>query len=139
MVHVSNEGGSGPGRAICWGRAAGLFVLCCQQSSHAPLVFLNTGHRFTLPTLSPAARPADVLARFEADLGYLAATELHPALRSEGSTHLVHLVPAAALREAAAACGRGHQHFSGKVAELDGRVGGLKADVEALFMQVGRG
>ena len=77
-----------------------------------------------------------MLARFEQDLGFLAATELHPSLRSEGSTHLVHLVPAGALREAAAACMRGHQHFAGKVAELEGLFGGLKADVEALFMQV---
>jgi hypothetical protein len=77
-----------------------------------------------------------VLARFEQDMAYLAATELHHSLRSEGSTHLVHLVPAGALRDAAAACARGHQHFAGKVAELEGLFGGLRADVEALFMQV---
>ena len=84
----------------------------------------------------PLPDPADVLARFEQDMAYLAATELHPSLRGEGSTHLVHLVPAGALREAAAACMRGHQHFAGKVAELEGLFGGLRADVEALFMQV---
>lgn len=78
-----------------------------------------------------------MLARFEADLGYVAATELHPGLRREGFTHLVHLVSADALREAAAAAARGHQHFAGKVSELEGLFGGLKADVEALFMQVG--
>jgi hypothetical protein len=88
---------------------------------------------------------AEVLARFEADLAYLAATELHPSLRgAEGSasaaaspTSLLHLVSAQQLREAAASCARGHQHFGAKVAELEGLFGMLKADVEALFMQVG--
>lgn len=105
---------------------------------------------------------AEVLSRFEADLAYLAATELHPALR--GSTEaiaaaafgsasssagaaqatqgpaaasLLHLVNAPALREAAAAAARGHQHFAGKVAELEALFYMLKADVEALLMQAG--
>ena len=118
----------------------GKIVLCViRQGDGAegiPLSFPSA----SLPTvlcLACPTRPADVLARFEQDMAYLAATELHPSLRGEGSTHLVHLVPAGALREAAAACMRGHQHFAGKVAELEGLFGGLKADVEALFMQVG--
>lgn len=51
---------------------------------------------------------------------------------------LLGLVHAPTLREAAAAATRGHQHFAGKVAELEALFGMLKADVEALFMQVGR-
>lgn len=82
-----------------------------------------------------------MLSRFEPDLQHLAATELHPALRGseEGAASLAGLVSAEALRESAAACARGHQHFGGKVAELEGLFGMLKADVEALFMQVGAG
>ncbi|EFN58270.1 hypothetical protein CHLNCDRAFT_57098 [Chlorella variabilis] len=83
------------------------------------------------------AQHAEVLSRFEPDLQHLAATELHPALRGseEGAASLAGLVSAEALRESAAACARGHQHFGGKVAELEGLFGMLKADVEALFMQ----
>lgn len=115
--------------------------------------------------------PAEVLSRCEADLQYLASTELHPALRGSASlpgsaassaseagagssssaaagatgsasgptppASLLGLVHAPALREAAAAAARGHQHFGSKVAELEALFGMLKADVEALFMQVG--
>lgn len=80
-----------------------------------------------------------MLSRFDADLAYLAATELHPALRREGCATLAHLVVAPALREAAAAAARGHHHFAAKVSELEALFGALKADVEALFMQVRRG
>ena len=112
---------------------------------------------------------ADVLSRFESDLAYLAATDLHPALRISasavsGSTagagsaassaasgssgaasqqamqpamaSLLHLLNAGALRESAAGAARGHTHFGSKVSELEGLFGALKADVEALFMQV---
>lgn len=54
-----------------------------------------------------------------------------------GAPTLLQLVDAPALREAAAAASRGHAHFSGKVAELEGLFGALKAELEALFMQVG--
>ncbi|KAL4447174.1 hypothetical protein ABPG77_007207 [Micractinium sp. CCAP 211/92] len=116
-----------------------------------------------------AAAHAEVLSRFEADLQYLASTELHPALRGSASlpgsaassaseagagssssaaagaagsasgptphASLLGLVHAPAVREAAAAAARGHQHFGSKVAELEALFGMLKADVEALFMQ----
>jgi hypothetical protein len=83
---------------------------------------------------------AEVLSRFESDLAFLAATELHPSLRPAlgGSATLLSLLDAPTLREAAAACQRAHQHFGGKVAELDGLFQLLQADIEALFMQVGR-
>lgn len=123
-----------------------------------------------LPSSSRTPPSAEVLSRFEADLQYLASTELHPALRGSASlpgsaasstseagagssssaavtggsasgphphASLLGLVHAPALREAAAAAARGHQHFGGKVAELEALFGMLKADVEALFMQAG--
>ena len=54
-----------------------------------------------------------------------------------GAPTLLQLVEAPALREAAAAASRGHAHFSGKVGELEGLFAALKAELEALFMQVG--
>lgn len=143
---------------------------------------LPASSRACLPASSSC--PADVLARFESDLRYLASVELHPALRSSASSSLtasegggagggtaaagavsaaasatsaasstasaagasgslggaptlLQLVDAPALREAAAAASRGHAHFSGKVAELEGLFGALKGELEALFMQVG--
>lgn len=89
------------------------------------------------PIPRPTTLYTDVLSRFEGDLQQLAATELHPALREQGGpASLADLVDAERLREASAACVRGHHHFGGKVAELEGLFAMLKADVEALFMQV---
>ncbi|KAK9820447.1 hypothetical protein WJX72_010464 [[Myrmecia] bisecta] len=77
---------------------------------------------------------AETLVRFEQDMAQLAATELQPAARTRELTRLVHLVPEQRLRDWAANCGRSHKHFADKVSELEGLFGGLKSDVESLFM-----
>jgi hypothetical protein len=130
--HAAHAGGPGRGGErhgrLAFG--AGRIVLGGRTAS------LGARHA-TFPLHPTPALPADVLSRFEGDLQHLAATELHPALRGEGSPAcLADLVDGERLREAAAGCLRGHQHFGTKVAELEGLFAMLKADVEALFMQV---
>jgi hypothetical protein len=65
----------------------------------------------------------------------LPASSCHD-VKTGGWRTLGDISPVARLRELGSQCGRSHDHFSVKAAELDALVQALKRDVEGLLVQV---
>lgn len=91
---------------------------------------------FMLTYQTQAAAQKEILQGFERDMEQLASLQLHAGARTERHSRLIHLIPEQKMRDWAARCKHDHDHFAKKVGELKGTFGGLKLDVEAMFMQM---
>eukprot|EP00891_Asterochloris_glomerata_P000620 jgi/Astpho2/620/fgenesh1_pg.00013_%23_39_t len=80
-------------------------------------------------------RHGELLQRFAQDMELLASITLHEGAGTDRIKRLIDMVPEQRLREWAENCRRSHEQFTDKVQELEQLFVGLKADVEALFMQ----
>lgn len=83
-----------------------------------------------------ASAQKEILQGFERDMEQLAFLQLHAGARTERHSRLIHLIPEQKMRDWAARCKHDHDHFAKKVGELKATFGGLKLDVEAMFMQM---
>ncbi|KAA6421485.1 MAG: hypothetical protein FRX49_08429 [Trebouxia sp. A1-2] len=91
---------------------------------------------FIVTYQTEAAAQKDILQGFERDMEQLASLQLHAGARTERHSRLIHLIPEQKMRDWAARCKHDHDHFAKKVGELKATFGGLKLDVEAMFMQM---